>query len=128
MKPIVDRCLAGLLALLAGCAHHPEQVWSPFSRQQIFTNSSGEQSCALHRTPLVTTSGFALSFHTSGVIPDPDYVSIGTWYPNHVALGKSLTRSEDYDEPTRLTYCPQCQAEYERASELYRASGGRRSE
>jgi hypothetical protein len=60
--------------------------------------------------------------------PDPDYIQIGSWYPNHVALGKSLIRSEDYLEPARITYCPQCDAEYERASELYRKQNRGRDE
>ncbi len=120
MKAIFQICAGSLVLLLAGCARDANQVRSPFLRQPSFVGSSGERICALHATPLTTTNGFALSQRISGVIPVPYYVQIGSWYPNHVALGKSLRRSADYDDPEQVTYCPQCEAEYERVLELYR--------
>ncbi len=127
MKSILQMCAGSLLLLPTGCAHGTKQVQSPFLQQQAFTNSAVEHRCALHATPLITTNGFALSQHIHPA-PDRDYVQIGSWYPNHVALGKSLSPSEDYDEPTQLIYCPQCDAEYERACELYRKQNRGRHE
>ena len=127
MKTILPICAGSLLMLLTGCTHDSMEVRSPFLRQQVFSTSSGERRCALHAAPLITTNGFALSQHIHPT-PDPDYVQIGSWYPNHVGRGKSLRASEDYDEQTQLIYCPQCDAEYERACELYRKQSRGRGE
>jgi len=119
MKMILRLWVGSLLVLLAGCAHEAEQMRSPFFRQRTLTNSSGERTCALHGTPLVTTNGFALSLRITTGGLNPDYVHIASWYPNHVGFGASLRRSQDYDEPTSVVCCPQCDAECERAWELY---------
>jgi len=128
MRTVIPLCVGSLLVLLAGCAHDSPQVRSPFLGQWLFTNSLGERSCVLHGTPLVTTNGFSLSrsLTTGGLAPD--YAYIGSWYPNHVGFGGSLRRSQYCDEPTPITYCPQCDAEFERAWELYRNQNRGRDE
>ena len=75
----------------------------------------GKPACAVHRIPLITVAGFEPDPKRITIIdPSIKRINFERRYPNAIPLDGSLVKNIDFDSPTRLTYCPKCEAMFEK--------------
>ncbi len=81
--------------------------------------TSGQRVCRVHLTPLITVAGFEAPHR---VIVDPGEIEAQALsrYPHFIQSGESLHRSADNPVPTKITYCPHCEAAVKRIPGLKR--------
>ena len=92
--------------LVVGCSTIPDR-------------SAGQRVCRTHRSSLVTVAAFEAR---PEVIVDPSAAEIIALrrYPHFIQSGRSLERSAANPIPTKLTYCPKCEAAAKRIRGLQR--------
>ena len=81
----------------------------------IITSANGTKLCAAHHMPLVSQRGYRrdgneiILYHFHGKSFIADYCN-----PNHIHPGLSLHRKRGYTTPYLVTYCPICEAAFQK--------------
>jgi hypothetical protein len=91
--------------IFSGCCIPPKTA--------IVVTPRGERLCGTHRVVLVTVRGYTAP-DVEFCFPSEHLVRMTRCYPNALGVYRSLRPDYLHTKKTLITYCPQCEAEFQR--------------